>query len=172
MAKTLISFPALNYISMSHALAHIPTIKLQGYCYVLQKKGNEDATIIHYYPKKQSSLLYYNSFMPMITVESKPYSSGIELWIEGRLTKIVRLFLTFFYLTLGLLQCILIKSYLDGVLLNQFAALIPIIILAFILIFSSIIKNHVEACFAREYRKQIEGFISLFQENSSLDSSG
>lgn len=169
--KICISFPILNCSPISHTLTHIPAIKLQGYCYMPQKKGDEDANTILYYPQKQSCWLYYNSFMPMITVESKPCSLGLELHIKGRLTKTVHLFLTFSCLVLGLLQCYLIKTYLDGFLLNQFAGLIPIIILAFILILSSTALKYVEACFAREYRKQIEGFISSYQGDSSLSSS-
>ena len=156
--KTLLSFP--NCKSISLKLLSKITVELQGYCYTSQRLENEDGGVIIYYPKS-CTFLSYNSFLPIITVEKAASSSGVVLCLIGKLTKSVRAALAFFYTSYGLLQCFLIKSYLDGSLDTPFVGFIPVIMFAFLFVLSTVTKSLAIKAFAVKYRTQIEELISM-----------
>lgn len=151
--KLILSFS--NDRSISLKLLKTISIDLQGCCYSSRRYEDDDSGVILYYPKS-NSLLFYNSFLPIIAVKVEASSSGLVLIVVGKLIKSVRFILSFFYVILGLLQCFLIKTCLDGFLETPFAAFIPVIIFAFLFILSSIIKYFATKAFAVKYRAQIE----------------
>ena len=154
MKKTvLLCFPNCRYVDLKQ-LCKI-SIEVHGYSYIAQKHENEGSDVICYYPKS-ISLLFYNSFLPIITVEEAACSSGVALSISGKQSKTMRFVLSFFYVLLGLLQCFLIITYFDGLLETIFVGFIPIIIFAFLFFLSAIIRRIAIKSFAEEYRTQIE----------------
>ncbi len=156
--KRFLSFP--NYRKINLKQLSTISIEIQGCCYTSQRRENEDRGVICYYPRP-SSLLFYNSFLPIITVEEMIGSPGVVLSIDGKYSRIVLAGLSFFYVILGLLQCFLIKIYLDGFLETPFVGFIPIIIIAFLFTLSTTTKSFVIKSFAVKYRTQIEKLISM-----------
>ena len=156
--KRFLSFP--NYTNINLKQLSTISIEIQGCCYTSQRQENEERGVICYYPRP-SSLLFYNSFLPIITVEEIVGSPGVVLSIDGNYTGIVLAVLSFFYVILGLLQCFLIKIYLDGFLETPFVGFIPIIIFAFLFTLSTTTKSFVIQSFAVKYRTQIEKLISM-----------
>ena len=154
--KVFLLFPNCRYIDLGQLCK--TSIEVQGYSYTSQRYENEDRDAICYYPQS-ISLLFYNSFLPIITVEEAEYSSGVVLSIDGKQSKTVRFALSFFYVVLGLLQCFLIKTYFDGLLENNFVGVIPVIIFAFLFSLSTIIKRKAIKDFAVEYRAQVKKYI-------------
>lgn len=92
--KVLLCFPNCRHIDLGQLCK--TSIEIQGYSYTSQKHENEDSDVICYYPKS-SSFLFYNSFLPIITVEEAVCSSGVVLSVAGKQSKTVRFALSFFY---------------------------------------------------------------------------
>lgn len=156
--KRFLSFPKYRNTNLEQ-LSTI-SIEILGCCYTSQRRENEDRGVISYYPRP-SSLLFYNSFLPIITVEEMVGSPEVVLSIDGKYSRIVLSGLSFFYVILGFLQCFLIITYLDGFLETPFVGFIPIIIFAFLFTLSTTTKSFVIKSFAVKYRTQIEKLISM-----------
>ena len=154
--KVFLCFPNCRHIDLGQLCK--TSIEVQGYSYTSKRHENEDSDVICYYPKP-ISILFYNSFLPIITVEESICSSGVVLRIAGKQLKTLRFALSFFYVVIGLLQCFLIKTYFDGLLENIFVGFIPVIAFVFLFSLSAIIKRTAIKIFATEFRMQVEKLI-------------
>ena len=155
--KIYLSFPNHNYVGLE--MLSTISIELQGFCYKTITPDSENSGILHYHPKS-GSLLYYNSFMPVISVEETPGSPGVCLSIVGKLPKKVQSGLMVFYVLICLLQCYLIILSVNGSLGNPFVAFIPIIIFAFLFILSQQTMSLATKAFAKKYKIKIKELLS------------
>ncbi len=130
------------------------SFEIQGYEYIaVDPYSKYNGTII--YRPKSSSILYYNSFMPEISVSQISTLSEEGFRIDGSFTGIVPLLLSLLYIALFILQIFLILFLCAGTLQYKWLVVLPGVMAVFLFFVSSVTKKLVLNAFSKQFSNAI-----------------
>ncbi len=132
------------------------TVSVLGFCYRSQNPKNKDykGGVVNYYPRS-FSVMYYNSFLPVISVTLEKELTEATICIESYFLKTVRVGLPIFYALLMFFQIALLISYSQFDEINL-VLYIPTFMAVFLLFLSNGMRAIGTKLFIKKYQEQIE----------------
>ena len=135
----------------------IETIRvcLFGLCYEPVSSQSNDQLSVSFYPKSES-ILYYNSFMPVITITNSTTNDDVHFSVSSKFAGSIQNGMTLFSALLIVFQLFLIVYFFSGEVKFGTALFIPSIIFLFMWAMASLVKILATKKFIERFIKELK----------------